>query len=164
MTTKDPVPTLEFGLIPFNPSQEQVVADLNTIFYDKNKKRIVMIIENMVDTRNRHIGVMVTKKTIVHGTNKDPKLLGMEGVASALANVDNVDKMVDNLEQYKEKLSQMRENLKKERGEGQILKRKHKDSLSELEKFRGACHILQSDKDALVLSINITEGEKRVLE
>ena len=58
----------------------------------------------------------------------------------------------------------MRENLKKEMGEGKILKRKHEDSLSELEKFRETCHILQSDKDALVLSVNIIEGEKRDLE
>ena len=60
---------------------------------------------------------MVTEKIVVHGTNKDPKLLTTEGVASALANVDNVDKMVDDLEQYKDKISQMKETLKKERGE-----------------------------------------------
>ena len=53
MTTKDPVPMLEFRLIPFTPSQGQEVADLNTIFYDKNKKRIVMRTENMVDTRKK---------------------------------------------------------------------------------------------------------------
>ena len=85
---------------------------------------------------------MVTKKTVVHGTNKDPKFLGRAGVASALANVDNVDRIVDNLEQYKKRVSQMKETLKKERGEGQILERKHEDSLSELEKLREACKIL----------------------
>ena len=41
---------------------------------------------------------MVTEKIVVHGTNKDPKLLTMEGVASSLANVDNVGKMVDDIE------------------------------------------------------------------
>ena len=107
---------------------------------------------------------MVTEKIVIHGTNKNPKLLARAGVASALANVDNMDKMVDDLEQYKEKISQMKEPLKKERGEGQSLKRKHEDSLSELEKFREACPIMQSDKDALVFSINIIEGEKRDLE
>ena len=53
---------------------------------------------------------MVTEKMVVHGTNKDPQLLAMAGVASALA---NADKMVDDLEQYKEKMSQMRETLRK---------------------------------------------------
>ena len=64
--------------------------------------------EKMVDTGKRHIGVMVIEKTVVHGTNKDPKLLAIAGVASALANVDNVEKMVDDLEQYKVNMSQMR--------------------------------------------------------
>ena len=107
---------------------------------------------------------MVNEKIVIHGTNKDPKLLARVGVASALTNVDNLDKMVDDMEQYKEKISQMRETLKKERGEGQILKRKHEDSLIKQEKFREPCQILQSDKDALVLLVNIIEGEKRDLE
>ena len=113
MTTKDPTPTLEFGLIVFTPSQGKEVANFNTIFYDKNKKRIVMRTKNMVDTRKRHIGVMVTEKTVLHGTNKDPKLLSMAVVSSTIANVGNVEKMVDDLEQYKENMSQMRENLSK---------------------------------------------------
>ena len=66
-----------------------------------------------VDTGKNHIGVMVTEKTVVHGTNKDPKLLARESVASTIANVDNVDKTVDDIEQYKEKISQMKETSKK---------------------------------------------------
>ena len=120
--------------------------------------------EKRVDTRDQPIEIMVMKKRIIHGTNKDPKLLVMAGVASALANADNVGKMVDDLEQYKEKMSQMKETLRKERGEGKILKRKHDDSLIELERLKEAYQILQSDKDALVLSANITEGEKKNLE
>ena len=65
-----------------------------------------------VETGKKH-GFMVTEKTVVHGTNKDPKILVRVGVASALENVDNVDKMLDDLEQYKEKISQMKETLKK---------------------------------------------------
>ena len=59
------------------------MADLNTIFYDKDKKRIVMRTEKKVDTREKQ-GVMRTEKTIVHGTDKDPILLEREGVASSL--------------------------------------------------------------------------------
>ena len=58
----------------------------------------------------------------------------------------------------------MKETLKKERGEGKILKRKHEDSLSQLDKLREACQISESDKDSLVLSINIIEGEKKDIE
>ena len=107
---------------------------------------------------------MVTEKTIVHGTDKDPRLLAREGVASALANEDNVDKIMTDLEQYRKKVVQMKETMKKERGERQSLKRKHEDILSEIEKSKEACQILQSDKDALVLWVDIMEGEKRNLE
>ena len=69
--------------------------------------------EKKVHIEKKHIGVMVTKKTVVHGSNKDPKLLARAGVASTLANVDNVDKIVDDLEQYKEKVSQTSETLNK---------------------------------------------------
>ena len=115
--------------------------------------------EKKVDT-GENKGIMVIEKTIVHGTGKDPRLLVKGGVASALANVDNVDKIMDDLEQYKKKVIQMNETLKKKRGEGQSLKRKHEDILSEIEKSKEACQTLQFDKDALVLSISIIEGEK----
>ena len=98
---------------------------------------------------------MVTEKTIIHGIDKDPRLL---------ANVYIVDKIMDYLEQYKKKVFQMKETMKKERGEGQSLKRKHEYILSEIEKSRDTCQILQSNKDALVLSINIIEGEKKDLK
>ena len=60
---------------------------------------------------------MVTENIIIHGTNTDPNLLTMAGVASALANVDNVSQMVEDIKQYKEKMSQVEETLRKERGE-----------------------------------------------
>ena len=58
----------------------------------------------------------------------------------------------------------MKETLRKERGEGQELKRKYDNTLSDLEKLKGAYKILESDKFSLTLSIEITEGEKRDLE
>ena len=90
MATGNPAPSVELGLIPFIPSQEQAVADLNTIFYDKNKKRIVMKTEKKMDTGGRPSEIMVTEKAVIHGTNTDPKILAMAGVASALTNVNNV--------------------------------------------------------------------------
>ena len=63
--------------------------------------------ENKVDTREKQ-GIMVAEKTIVHGTDKDPRLLAKVGVASALANEDNVDKIMTDLEQYKKKVVQMK--------------------------------------------------------
>ena len=65
--------------------------------------------EKKLDVGEKH-GVMVTKKTIVHGTNKDPRLMERAGVASTLANDDNVDKIMTNLEQYQKKIAQMKEH------------------------------------------------------
>ena len=46
--------------------------------------------EKKVDTGEKQ-GIMVTEKTIIHGIGKDPILLAKVGVASNLANEDNVD-------------------------------------------------------------------------
>ena len=35
------VPLVELGLVPFTPSHKHIVAILDTIFFEKNKKRIV---------------------------------------------------------------------------------------------------------------------------
>ena len=92
------------------------MVDLNTIFYDKTKKTIVRRMEKKVDTGEKK-GVMLIEKTIVHGTDKDTRLM-------------------TNLEQYQKKIAQMKETLKRKRGEGQSLKRKHEDMLSKIEKSK----------------------------
>ena len=68
------------------------------------------------------------------------------------------------LEQYQKNISQIKETLKRERDEGQILKRKHEYMLNTIEESKEACQTLQDDEDALVLSMNIIEGEKKDLE
>ena len=62
-----------FGLdlIPFMPTEGEEVPYVNTIFYNKEKKRIVKRTEKKVDTGGKP-GMMVTGKIIVHGTHKDP--------------------------------------------------------------------------------------------
>ena len=73
--------------------------------------------EKKVDTEEKQ-GIMVTEKTIVHGTDKDPRLLARAGVASSLVNEDNVDKIMTDLEQYKKNIVPMKETIKNEKGEG----------------------------------------------
>ena len=58
----------------------------------------------------------------------------------------------------------MKETLKRERHESQILKRKYEDMLSEIGESKVEFKTLLSDKDALVLSASIIEGEKKYLE
>ena len=59
------------------------------------------------------IEIMVTEKTMLQGTNKYPKLLAMEGIVAAIANVNNVGKLVEDVDQYKDKIPQMKETLRK---------------------------------------------------
>ena len=61
-------------------------------------------------------------------------------------------------------MSQVKEILRKERREGQSLKRKYDDTLTELERLKEAYQILQSDKYSLIFSATITKGEKKDLE
>ena len=88
----------------------------------------------------------------------------MESVSKTQANADNVLKLVEDVGHYKERMSQMKETLRKERGEGQELKRKHDDTLSEFEKLREAYQMLKLEKDALTLSAANIEGEKKILK
>ena len=65
------VSTSGIDLIPSMPTEGEEAPDFNTIFYDKEKKRIVKRTEKKVDTGGKP-GRMVTDKTVVHGTHKDP--------------------------------------------------------------------------------------------
>ena len=47
------------------------VPDFNTIFYDKEKERIVKRTEKKFETGGQ-LGMMITDKTLVHGTDADP--------------------------------------------------------------------------------------------
>ena len=58
----------------------------------------------------------------------------------------------------------MKNTLVKQRGEGGELKRKHEATLSKFEKLQKAFTYLEWEKDALVISVTITEGEKKDLE
>ena len=93
----------------------------------------------------------------MQGTNEDPQFLEMVSVAVAQANIDNVNNLVEDAGYYKERMLKMKETLVKERGEGQESKRKHEATIPEFEKLQKAYQYLESEKDALVLSITITE-------
>ena len=58
------------NLIPFIQKEGEEVPDFSTIFYDKEKKRIVKRIEKKVETGGQS-GMMITDKTLVHGIDAD---------------------------------------------------------------------------------------------
>ena len=80
------------------PNEGEEVPDFNTIFYDKEKKRIVKRTEKKVDTGG-NLGKMVTDKAVVHGTHKDPRLIARAEVALNLTTEDNIDRIMTDLEQ-----------------------------------------------------------------
>ena len=89
------------------------MANLDTIFFDHSKKRIVRRAEKRLKIGDQHVQIMVTEKTVLQGMNEDLKLLAMESIASAQDNIVNVSKLVEDTEKYKEKMSQMKETLRK---------------------------------------------------
>ena len=65
------VSIFEFSLIPFMPIKGEEIPNFDTIFYDKENKRIVKRTKKKVDTGG-HPDKMVTDKTVVDGMHKDP--------------------------------------------------------------------------------------------
>ena len=56
------------------------VPYFSTIFYDREKKRIIKRTERKIETGGQP-GMMVTDKTLVYGIDKDPRLTTRAGVA-----------------------------------------------------------------------------------
>ena len=75
---------------------------------------------------------MIIDKTLVHGTNTDPILIARVGVALTQATEDNLYRLMMDLEQSRKNATQLKETLKKERDEGQNLKRKYEDMMNEV--------------------------------
>ena len=99
------------NLIPFMPIEGEEVPNFSTIFYDKEKKRIVKRTKKKVETGGQS-GKMINK-TLVHGTDADPRLIGRAGVALTQETEDNVDRIMTDLEQSRKNATQLKETLKK---------------------------------------------------
>ena len=83
-------------LVPFVYKIGEEVPDFNTIFYDKERKRIVKGSEKKVETRVMS-GKMITDMTIVYGTDRDPRFTIRVGDTLIHASEDNVDKIMTDL-------------------------------------------------------------------
>ena len=85
------------NLIPFMQKKGEGVPDFSTIFYDKEKKRIVKMIEKKVEIGGQS-RKMITDKTLVYGTDVDLRLIVRARVALTQAIEDNVDRLMTYLE------------------------------------------------------------------
>ena len=134
------------------------VPDFSTIFYDKEKKRIVKRTEKKVET-GRQSGKMIIDKTLVYGTDADPRLTARAGVALTQATEDNVDRMMTDLEQSRKNVAQLKETLKNERDQGHKLKRKYEDMMNEVRTSRSELQTLQANKEDLEFSAGKMEKD-----
>ena len=102
------VPTLR--LIPFEQKKRKEVPDFNTIFYDRERKRIVKRTERKVETGGQS-GKMINDTTVVYGIDKDPRFTIRAGAALIHASEDNVDQIMIDLEQSSKSAAQLKYTL-----------------------------------------------------
>ena len=73
------------------------MSGFNTIFYDRERKRIVKSTKRKVDTRGNS-SKMINDTTVVYGTEKNPRFTIRVGAALIHAFEDNVDRIMTDLE------------------------------------------------------------------
>ena len=86
------------NLIPFMQKEGEEVPDFSTIFYDKEKKRIVKRTKKKVEIGEQSRN-MIIDKNLVYGIDADPRLTSRSGVALTQDTEDNVDRLMTNREQ-----------------------------------------------------------------
>ena len=79
-------------------------------------------------------------------------MIARYGVALTQATEDNVDRLMMDLEQSRKNAAQFKEAFKKERDEGQKLKRKYEDMMNEVRTSRTEFQTLQANKEDLDIS------------
>ena len=138
-------PTLQ--LMPFIQKKGEEVPDFNTVYYDRATKRIMRRTEKKVEAKDLS-GRMVTDTTVMLGTDKDPRLTIRAGAALIDASEDNINKVMIELESAKKTSAQLKDTLRKERDDGNRLKRKYEHMQRELESSKGEVHALQVEMQA----------------
>ena len=108
------VPSLK--LVPFVQKVGEEIHDFNTIFYDRETKRIVKRTERKVETGGL-LGKMITDTPVMLGTDRVPRFTIRAGAALIQASEDNVDQIMTNLELSKKSSAQLKDTLRREREE-----------------------------------------------
>ena len=140
------VPTLK--LVPFVQKAGEEIPDFNTIFYDRETKRIVKRTEKKVATGGLS-GKMIMDTTVVYGTDRDPKFTIRAGATLVHTSEDNVDKIMTDLEQSKNSSAQLKDTLRKERVENSKLKRKFEGVQKEMKSSKAELQVLQVERRSM---------------
>ena len=115
------VPTLE--LVPFVPKKREEIPDFNTVFYDRETKRIMKRTERRVETGSMP-SKMITDTVVMLGTDQDPRFTLRFGASLIDASEDNINRVMTELESSRKSSAQLKDTLRKEREEGNKLKQK----------------------------------------
>ena len=104
-------------------------------------------IEKKVEAKDLS-GKMVTDTTVMLGMDKDPRFTIRAGVALINSSEDNINQVMIELESVKKTSAQLKDTLRKERDEGNRLKRKYEHMQRELESSKGEVYTLQVEMQA----------------
>ena len=102
-------------------------------------------------------GKMITDTPVVFGTDQDPRFTIRVGAALIQASEDNVDRIMTDLELSKKSSAQLKDTLRKEREEGNRLKRKYEDMQREIKASK-------AELQALQVEIQVRETTQECLE
>ena len=126
-------PTLK--LVPFVQEKGKEIPDFNTVYYDRETKRIIKRTEKKVETEGLP-GKMIMDTAVMLGTDQDLRFTLRVGSAFIQASEDNVGKIIADLKQSKESSAQLKDTLRKEREDSNRLKRKYEDLQREVKSSR----------------------------
>ena len=91
---------------------------------------------------------MITDTAVVLGTDWDPRFTIRAGAALIQSSEDNVDRIMADLELSNKSSGQLKDTLRKEREEGNRLKRKYEDMQMEMKYSKAELQLLQVEKQA----------------
>ena len=89
---------------------------------------------------------MIMDMPVVLGTDQDPRFTIRAGAALIQASEDNVDRIMTDLELSKKSSAQLKDTLRKEREEGNRLKRKYEDMQRDIKAFKAELQALQAER------------------
>ena len=129
-------------LVPFMQKKGEEVPDFTTVYYDRATKRIMRRTEKKIEAKGM-TSKMISDKAVMVGTDVDPRFTISVGKAAIHASEDNIDRMMNEIESTKKTSSQLKDTLRKEREEGNKLKRKYDHVLREMEDTKSEIYAIQ---------------------
>ena len=115
------------------------------MFYDRATKRIIKRTERKVEAGDLP-AKMITHTAVILGTDQDPRFTLRAEAAMIDASEDNINKVMIELESSKKTSTQLKDTLRKEREEGNRLKRKFEHLQREMKTTKAELKTLHEER------------------